>query len=93
MVELNVAQHDFLKAMSSGQPVQLVVRAKNGDPIDRAEMYARVNAEVDALITAGLVLDVTQGVNRPASVDREFRLLALTVLGQSMFSGPEVAQA
>lgn len=86
MLELNQAQFDLLQDMAKANPYQIIVR-KPRDPAKEVD-FIKLNTEVDEIIAAGFVQDVTAGVRKPAEFKGEFRVIGITVLGQSLFTQP-----
>lgn len=53
------------------------------------EKFATLNKEVDQLIAAGFVQDVTARIEKPKGFDHEFRVIGLTILGENLFSATQ----
>lgn len=95
MTQLNDSQVKLLGEMVEDSPYMVVVRPVPEDPADKNARYDALNKEVDELIASGFVADVTLNIPKPQGFNREFRVIAVTQLGASLFGeGPmEVGKA
>jgi hypothetical protein len=85
MLELNESQVAMMKEMAILEPQQIVIRKAPTDLPTKAEEYDKVNKDVDALIAAGFIQDITNAV-RQIDVGRKYRVITITVLGQGFFT-------
>lgn len=81
--------------MVTENPYQVVIRSVPADTDEKKARYDALNKEVDELLASGFIVDVTFNIPRPAGFDRDFRVVAVTQLGASLFgNGPmEVGKA